>query len=801
LGQAISYQLSGRSPIYRDYKWQAFFILLVFISPFVSRLSSFAQQPVDQVYPLLDAANSRWIYFSSACRPFGMVNLSPDTKLDGAWGSGYVYDEEEIKGFSHVHAWQMAGVLTMPVVSDKSIKHIKNNYHSNFSHDEEVVAPGYHKVLLERFGIEAELTSTKRVGFHRYTYPDGVAAKIVLDLSENLGPSKMAGGFIRQVNEHELRGYVINERTVRRPLPVTVYFHIVVDGEIERLDGWKGLQALKDVKRVKGQNPGAIITFTEESGTSIQMKVGISYVSMKQAKLNVDSELPDWDFDAVVTESKDEWNTWLSRFTVEGGSEEDRRRFYTDLWHSLLGRRVINDVNAKYAYYTSGNKKVKQLPLDEFGEPKFEHHNSDSFWGAQWTLNTLWSLVYPEKVSDFCNSFLQYYEDGGLIPRGPSGGNYTYVMTGASSTPFFVSAYMKGIRDWDVELAYEGLKKNHLPGGLMGKAGYEHGTAQGGGIENYIKMGYVPYPHPRKLRAFHLAGAGQTLEYAFQDFTLAQLAKSLGHDEDYEIFMIRSKNYENLWDDRSGFFHPRNRQGLWVGPFDPYAHAIGFVESNAAQAVWFVPHDYDGLARLMGGQDKLIERLNTSFEKAADLGFTAGKSHDQELNKQFRRIPINYGNQPSMQTAYIFNAVGAPWLTQKWSRAVIDSVYTGLTPYVGYNGDEDQGLMGSLAVLMKIGLFQLDGGTTEDPVYQIGSPIFDYIEFDLDPDYYEGAKFVIRVINNSKENVYIQSLKLNGEPLDRFYLLHSEIVQGAELELVMGSEAKDEGKVMEGDGR
>ncbi len=361
-------------------------------------------------------------------------------------------------------------------------------------------------------------------------------------------------------------------------------------------------------------------------------------------------------------------------------------------------------------------------------------------------------------------------------------------MTGASSTPFIVSAYMKGIRDFDIDLAYEGLKKNHMPGGIMAKAGYEHGTEVGGGLENYIKLGYAPYPFARKIRAYHLAGAGQTLEYAYQDWTLAQLALELEKDEDYNYFLERSKNYQNLYDSKSGYMRPRNRSGKWVGRFDPFEHGNGFVESNAAQATWFVPHDYDGLATLMGGKDSLVSRLNADFEKASLQGFTAGKSHDKETEKKLSRTPINYGNQPSMQTAYIFNVVGAPHLTQKWSRAVVDSVYSKVSPYDGYNGDEDQGQMGALAVLMKIGLFQLDGGTTSDPVYQIGSPIFDKIEIDLNPDYYEGGKFTIETINNSKENIYIKSASLHGQLLDRFYLKHSEIVKGGRLVLEMSNE-------------
>ncbi len=287
---------------------------------------------------------------------------------------------------------------------------------------------------------------------------------------------------------------------------------------------------------------------------------------------------------------------------------------------------------------------------------------------------------------------------------------------------------------------------------------------------------------------FTLDGAGQTLEYAYQDWTLAQLASSLGHAEDAELFLGRSRNYQNLYDSKTGFMRPRAANGDWYTPFDPYEYQHGFVESNAAQSTWFVPHDYAGLAELMGGKSKLVERLDQAFAEASKQGFTSGKSHDDETQQRNRRVPINYGNQPSMQTAFIFNAVGAPWLTQKWSREVIEAVYSKVSPNDGYNGDEDQGLMGSLAVLMKIGLFQLDGGTTADPVYQVGSPIFDRITIQTDPDFYSGKPFVIQVNNNSAANPYIQSISLNGKPLKRYFLYHSEIVAGGILELTMGPE-------------
>ena len=515
------------------------------------------------------------------------------------------------------------------------------------------------------------------------------------------------------------------------------------------------------------------------------MKVGISYVDANQAKLNIQKELPHWDFDKIVSESTEEWNKYLSRIEIEGGTPKQQQRFYTDLWHSLLGRRIINDVNGKYCDMTGAERRVGQIPLDKDGKPLFNHHNSDSFWGAQWTIATLWDLVYPKITSDFVNSMLMMYDDGGLIPRGPAGGNYTAVMTGASSTPFIVSAYMKGIRSFDISKAYEGMKKNHLPGGMMGKAGYEHNTFNGGGIEFYIEKGYVPYPLTKK-GGIHQDGASQTLEYASQDWCLAQMAKSLGKTDDYTYFMKRSTNWKNLYDKESGWIRPRNMDGKWKEPFDPYQYENGFVEANAAQATWFVPHDLPGLAVMMGGKDKMAAKLETSFKVAAKLDFTSGKSHSKELQEEYRRIPINYGNQPSIETAFVFNHIGYPWLTQYWSRKVVEQAFSALSTDKGYNGDEDQGLMGSLAVLMKIGLFEMNSGAEQRPVIELGSPIFDKITIHLDSSYYKGKTFVIEVKNNQPENYYIQSANLNGKQLNKQWFYHDEITKGGKLILEMG---------------
>ena len=734
------------------------------------------EKPVDLVYPHVDSANSRWFFFSSASRPFGMVSLIPDTETGGDWRSGYRYNTDTIKGFSHLHEWQLAGVSVMPVnYSNNEHEGIFNDYYSKFSHENELVSPGYQSVELERYNIKAEISSSSRVGFHRYSFSNTNNAAVLFNLNGQLGPSMMYDGELTQLDEFTLQGKTINAPTMRRPKDCSVFFTAKLNVPI------KSVVKDKETKNYR-------IDVDLSHNKSVLMKVAISYTSVSNAAENLEAEIPGWDFDQIVRESKEEWNKILSRIEIHGGTKAQQQRFYTDLWHALQGRRILNDVNGAYPDNTGNTFRIGQLPLDENGKPLFNQYNSDSFWGAQWTLNTLWGLVYPEMMVEFSKSMMQYYRDGGLVPRGPSGGNYTYVMTGASSTPFIVSAIQKGLVTDSLEQIYQALKKNHMPGGIMEKAGYEHTTSFGGGLKHYIENGFVPYPIPEKVVGLHQQGAGLTLEYAYQDWTLAQLALKLGHTKDYSYFMKRSQNYRNVYDKKTGWMRPKDVKGNWYLNFDPFQHEQGFIESNAAQSTWFVPHDLKGLAKLMGGQKKAIAKLNNSFEIAEKLGFTIGTSHDLEHHPEYNRIPINYGNQPSIQTAFIFNKLGSPWLTQYWSRKVVESVYEGLSPERGYNGDEDQGLMGALAVLMKIGLFSIDGGCSINPYLELGSPIFDKTIIHLNPEYFTTKTIEIETINNSPQNCYIQSASLNGEKLNDWKLYQEKLVQGAKITIEMGNQ-------------
>ena len=741
---------------------------------------------VDKVYPFLDAANSRWFYFSSASRPFGLVNVSPDMSIDGAWNSGYLYKKDSIKFFSHIHAWQLSGVPVMPITGDFKGHLGPNKYQSSYSHDEETVFPGYHQVKLKDYGINVELTSTTRVGFHKYTFEKNDQNSILLDLGTVLGPSPTKHGHVEKISNNEIKGSALMKRTIRRPKDTYVYFHIELKDGFKSMNSWKDGTLNGEVDSFDGEKGGIYLTL-HDSDKPVLMKVGISYVSAAQAKLNIETELDHWDFEKIVADSRAEWNSKLGRIEIEGNTEKQQRRFYTDIWKSLQGRRIISDANGQYCDMTGDAPRTGQIPLDSQGKPKFNHYNSDSFWGAQWTITTLWELVYPEIAEEFINSMLLMYDDGGFIPRGPSGGNYTHVMTGASSTPFIVGAYMKGIRNYDVEKAYQGMRKNHMLGGTMGKSGYEHNTIKGGGLKYYIEKGYVPYPLGGKY-AGHQEGAGQTLEYSYQDWCLAQMAEALGKEDDYTLFMKRSNNWKNVFDPETKWMRPKDHDGKWQTPFDPYEVKKGFVEASSVQTTWYVPQDLKGLATLMGGNDAAADKLNEAFETSAKLDFTSGKSHASELDDTYRKIPINYGNQPSIETAFVFNHIGKPWLTQHWSREVVKTVFGDLNPTLGYSGDEDQGLMGSLSAIMKMGLFEMRSGAGLEPKVDIGSPIFDKITIHLNQDYYKGDKVEIIADGNSDLNRYIKKATWNDALLKKPEINHRNLTGGGMLKLEMTSQ-------------
>ena len=552
---------------------------------------------------------------------------------------------------------------------------------------------------------------------------------------------------------------------------------------IEEIRAWRDGEIVPFDTAMAGPGIGFSVRFSVKRGDVIQLKVAISYCGREQARLNRTTELPGWDFDHVRQQAHDTWNQWLGRIEVEGGTDAQRTKFYTDLFHALKGRRRVSDVNGKYIDNTGDLPVVRQIPLDVNGRPSYDHHNSDAFWGAAWSLNLLWSLAWPEVTSSFCNTLVDMYRNGGLIPRGPSGGNYTFVMTSPTSTSFLVSAWMMGIRTFDIETAYEGMLKNHGPDGLMAKAGYEHYTNVGGGAEFYLERGYVPMGI--QADAFHAhAAATMTLEYAYHDWALSELAGLLGRSDDEARLARRASNYRNLWNPESRFFQPRDMDGEFTPDFDPMA-AAGWVEGNGHHYRWFVPHNVADLIELFGGRAAFVHELDALFTAAEPSNFIAPHAeHETEL--------MDYGNQPCMYLAHLFNYAGAPWLTQKWVRRVMEAAKSDITPYGGFGGDEDQGQMGSLNALMAMGLFNVHGGCDRDPFYEISSPIFDRITIHLNPQYHPGGAFVIETENNGPGPRYIQSATLNDKALTRPWFHHRALAAGGTLRIVLGEKPNEQ---------
>ena len=740
------------------------------------------KEPVDWVDPLIGSATSRWIFFSSACRPFGMVNLSPDTQTGKDWGGGYLYGDHQIRCFSHIHGWQLYGVAVMPTTGEMKGHLGMDAYASEFNHAQEVVQAGYHKVTLASYGITAELTSTTRVGVHRYTFPAGQPAHVLFDTGATL-MDKLGLSEVRRISRQELAGYAVMAPTSRRPKPFPVYFVARLNQAFDRFGGWVDGQlkaAAGDV--ITGHKAGAFVSFASPPTQPVMLKVAISYTSIDAARANLEAEMPDWDFDRVARESREDWNRWLGRIEVTGGTPPQRTKFYTDLWHALLGRRIVSDVDGSYCDLTGPEARVRKVPLGADQRPLFPHHNFDALWGSQWNLNLLWSFAYPEVMDAFCNTMVDMYRDGGLIPRGPAGGNYTFVMVGDPAAAFFAAAYNKGIRHYDAAQAFEGLRKNALPGGIRDHAGYEHArSAAGGGMKYYVERGYVP--ENIEGAGMHKDGAAMTMEYAYYDWCLAQLARALGKDADAEWLLKRAGNFTNLWDNAVKFIHPRLKDGSWLPNFEPVGPkaAKGFCEANAAIYTHYAPHDLPGLMQLFGGPAEYVAALNRQFELATPQKFLAqhGK-HELQW--------VDYDNEPSMAMAHLFNRAGAPWLSQKWVRAVLQEAYGETTPGGGYNGDEDQGQMGALGVLMAVGLFDIEGGAAIHPTYQITSPIFDRTVIHLPETYFPGKTFTIVTRGVAPTNLYLQAAKLNGRPLRQCWFDHGELVRGGTLDLELGPE-------------
>ena len=634
-------------------------------------------------------------------------------------------------------------------------------HRSRFRHDTEYASPGYYAVTLDDYKIRAELTSTTRTGFQRYTFPKAKQARILFDLET---PTEygytVLDARISVVSDTEIVGYS-RQRSGRYASwnEFTLHFVAKFSKPFESFGGWVGPDVVHDVRSVAGKGDvGAFVNYSTKEKEVIQLKTGVSLVSIDQARLNLEAETGrfGWDFRAVRMNALKIWNDLLSKIQVEGGTVDQKIKFYTNLYRSYCARTILNDVSGQYV---DMYEKVQSLK-----DPSSPIYGCDAFWNTFWNLNQLWNLVTPDISEKWVRSLLEIYDKGGWLPKGPAGLEYSSIMVASHEIALIVSAYQQGIRNYDVDKAYEAIKHVQTTPGRPHEGGGHVGNRH---LESYMKLGYVPVEK---------GPVSNTLEYAYDDWCVAQMAKALGKKSDYEYFMKRAASYRNVFDPNVGYMRQKHENGTWVKDFSPYAGA-GFVEGNSWQFTWFAPHDVEGILDLLG-KDEFNRRLNEGFEKSAKSFFNA-------TGDRFAEFPINHGNQPNMQAAYLFNFSGAAWLTQKWVREIMKQYY-GVGPIDGYPGDEDQGQMGAWYVMSAMGLFQMDGGCATEPTYEIGSPIFDKVTIHLDKKYFKGDKFVIETKNNSSQNKYIQSATLDGHPLNKCWFYHAQLFDGGNLTLEMG---------------
>lgn len=747
------------------------------------------------VEPRIGTAHCRWFHFTPGAMPFGMAKPAPSTNghignKSGWEATGYDYRDQSIEGFPCLHEFQIGGIVLMPTTG--SLKTIPgavddstgSGYRSRFDRADEIATAGYYSVLLKDYSIQAELTATPRVAIQRYTFPAGEDSHILFDIGNRQGESgAVRDAEVSLTEDGRIEGWVITEpEYVRKYQPgasVPLYFSAVLDKVPAGYGAFNGENIRPDERKATGVGAGLYLTFHTQDQESVTAKVGLSYTSVENARLNRETEAAMLTFDEARAISRQTWEDYLGRIRVETPVREDKVKFYTGLYHALLGRGLASDVNGAYP---RNDGSVGQIPLKD-GKPIHNLYNTDAAWGAQWNLTQVWALAYPEYYSDYISSHLLVYKDAGWLADGIANSRYVSgVGTNLLST-IIAGAYQCGIRDFDVNTGYEACLKNELDG--------ENRPLGAGKIDTryFVEYGYVPHldkgDGPDEAFMF---SASHTLEYAYSAWAVAQWAKQLGKTDDYNRLMDLSKGWERIYDPSCNFVRPKKRDGTFIEDFNPMQVWRGFQEGNAWQYTFYVPHDAKGLVAKVGA-DEFNHRLDSIFTVSRELIFSGGTEVGAFAGLQ---TLYNQGNQPCLHISWMFNESGRPSLTQKWVRAILNEFYgtDGIHGY-GYGQDEDQGQLGAWYVISSLGLFDMKGLTDPEPSFALGSPLFDKITIQLNDRYYKGKEFVIEARNNSKQNDYVQSMDLNGKPLTETRLPFSEIVQGGHLVLEMGNQPKD----------
>lgn len=749
------------------------------------------------VNPNIGTVHSRWFVYTPASVPFGMAKLGAST--NGTYGNvqgweavGYEDTHTSIDGFPCFHEFQVGGLSLMPVngevkTTPARLENPQDGWRSTFDKSDEEAHPGYYSVLLKDYGIRAELTATKRVGFQRYTFPASESSHIIFNVGNREGESGNVRDSYAVCDGNVVSGYIVTEpeyvKKYQAGATVCMYFYATLSKAPESVSGFQYYGSeLKDGNSIQGPGAVLVLNYKTSENEQIDVKLGLSYTSVENAKANYMAEAEDLSFDSARRSAAEDWSEQLSRIEVKGGSEDSRIKFYTGLYHCLLGRGLASDVNGAYP---KNDGTVGQIELGKDGKPVHNHYNTDAIWGGYWNLTPLWALAYPEYYNDWCASQLLVYKDAGWLGDGIACSKYVSGVGTNMVSIALAGAYNSGIRDFDIETMYAAARKDNLEW---------RDRIEGAGkmdVRRFVEDGYVPYVDDPGFVAYEKGATfsvSHTLEYSFSAYATAQLAKQLGHEEDYRQLMELSDGWAKLFDDDLKLVRPRVPGGEWIDNFDPYESWRGFQEGNAMQYTFFVPQNPDSLIARMG-KDEFNERLDTIFTQARKTIFGGGK-----VAFAFSGLssPYNHGNQPSLHIPWLFNFSGKPYLTQKWTRLICDEFYgTDGEHGYGYGQDEDQGQLGSWYVLAAMGLFDVQGGACSEPTYQLGSPEFDEITVHLSKFNTKGGTFRIRAKGNSADAMYVQNATFNGKPLDRCWLYRDEVFNGGELVLQMGTEPSD----------
>jgi predicted alpha-1,2-mannosidase len=759
---------------------QIIFLLLILLSTSCSSEIDL----IKYVNPNIGTAHSRWFFYTPAALPFGMAKPAPTTNAHCGNKSGWEavgYDDrhESIEGFANVHEFQLGGIVLMPtngklITTPGELENPDLGYRSRFQKESEIAQPGYYKVDLEDYGISAELTSTKRIAIHKYTYPANERANLIFDIGNQQGESgKVVNAEVKRIDEYIVEGWVETApeyvKKYQKGATVSMYFVAKMNKAMKEFGTFCGDTIFANQAEISGKGAGMYFTFIPEKSETIEVQVALSYTSVENAYENMKAE--GKSFAEAKKDAQQIWNTELNKIQVKGGSEEDKTKFYTGLYHALLGRGLANDVNGAYP---KNDGSVGQLPLNEDGTPQFSFYNTDAVWGAFWNLTQLWTLAWPEYYNDFVRTHLQIYKDTGWFCDGLANSRYVSGVGTNYVGLIIASAYNCGIRNYDTELAFEASLKNEL--------GWKDRPLGSGkmDVKSFLEKGFIPHQEEwGEIPEASAFSASHVLEYSFSAYAVAQFAKQMNKIKEYKQLIKLSGNWENIFDPSIGFIRPKTADGEFVSKFDPLEPWRGFQEGNSWQYSFYVPHEPQQLVAKIG-KEQFNERLDSIFIASRKIGFGGGKEIDAFAGV---KTIYNHGNQPSLDIPWLYNFSGEPEKTQYWTRTICNEFY-GADPIhgYGYGQDEDQGQLGAWYVMASIGLFDVAGLTGENPGMQIGSPAFDEIKIKLNPDYYSGEDIQIKVHNNSPEKFLVKSVKLNGKILDKPEVSFQDLMGGAKLE-------------------